>query len=192
MAMVLTGCATLSVSPEKKLKAVANKQPVTIGVQATGERLREALENPAGSLITTASGSVFEKVIILSPQTRFMTAAEITASDPVDYILTLNLSDINVNGNLNPIWFASFPLFFFKPFAPIVTFEANVTLDSTLRDARSGAIVAKKEISDSVTDHFSPYNPQEKVRKLISLGINNAVVDLFGELPQTIAASKTK
>ncbi|HEY6008663.1 MAG TPA: hypothetical protein VIU40_10110, partial [Geobacteraceae bacterium] len=86
--------------------------------------------------------------------------------------------------------FASIPLLFFKPYAPIVTFEAVVTLEATVRDARTGAVVLQREITEVATDHFSPMEPQAKVRKLISRGINNAFVTMLDELRGKLPTGK--
>jgi hypothetical protein len=191
-AIFLGGCATLSVTPLQHPKPAAARQPVTLGILAAGERLRESLSDPDDSVVKEASGTLFERVIVLPPEARFKSAEELLASYGTDYVAAINISDVNVNGNLNPYWFVSLPLFFFKPLAPIVTFEATASLESTLRETRSGTVILQKEVSATVTDHFSPMEPQVKVRKLISLGINNAMVGLFGDFQQKIAGLKQK
>jgi hypothetical protein len=189
-AVLLGGCATLTITPRQQVNAAAVKQPVSVGVQVTGERLTEALSNPEDSATRAATGKLFDKVIVLGKDTRGKSPAELQAAYGTDYILTGNLADISVSGNLNPYWFISFPLLFFKPFTPIVTFEAVVTVEGTLRDARTGAVILQREMSSVATDHYSPINPQEKVRKLIARGINNAFVSLLEEAQQKIAVKK--
>jgi hypothetical protein len=191
-AVFLSGCATLSVTPLQHPQASAARQPVTLGILASGVRLRESLNDPDQSIVKEASGTLFERVIVLPPEARFKSAEELRASYGADYVATVNISDINVNGNLNPYWFASLPLFFFKPYAPIVTYEATASLESTLRETRSGAVVMQKEVDATVTDHFSPKDPQAKVRGLISRGINNAMVGLMGDFQQKISGLKQK
>lgn len=188
--LLLGGCATLKVTPAQTLPTDAVAQPVKVGVQLAGDRLRDAVSEPSGSVITAASGTLFRDVVLLAPETRSQTPQEIQATQGVDYILSVNISDVMVNGNLNPIWFASLPLLFFKPYAPIVTFEATVTLESSLVDAHSGTVVMQREITETATDHFSPVNPGEKVRTLISRGINNAIVQLLDESRRKVAGQK--
>lgn len=187
-ALLAGGCATLTVTPQQPVTSTAAKQPVSLGIQVAGERLTQALSDPNESAATAASGTLFEKVVLLPKESRVKSPAEIQAAFGTDYILSGTIADVNVSGNLNPIWFISMPILFFKPYAPIVTFEAIVTLECTLRDARSGAVIMQKETSSVVTDYFSPMNPQEKVRKLISRGINNAFVSVLEETQQKIAA----
>jgi hypothetical protein len=175
------------VTPRQPLTPSVARQPATLGVLVSGERLRDALSDPEESVITAASGKLFDRVVILPPEARQKTAGELLTSYGADYVAAINISDVNVDGNLNPYWFASLPLFFFKPFAPIVTFEASASLEGTFRDARTGAIILQKEVSATVTDHFSPRDPQAKVRKLIARGINNAMAGLLGDFQQQVA-----
>ncbi|MBT0654190.1 hypothetical protein [Geomobilimonas luticola] len=189
-ALLAGGCATLTVTPQQPVTSTMARQPVSLGIQVAGERLTHALTDPKESAATAATGTLFEKVVLLPKETRSKSSAEIQAAFGTDYILSGTIADVNVSGNLNPIWFASIPLLFFKPYAPIVTFEAIVTLESTLRDARSGVVLMQKETSSVVTDYFSPMDPQEKVRTLISRGINNAFVSILEESQQKIAAAK--
>ena len=184
---VLGGCATLAVTPKQALKPSKGVQPVNVGIRATGERLREAFSDPAESAVAAASGTLFRKVVLLPPGTGIKAPA-----DGTDYVVNVSISDISVNGNLNPIWFASIPILFFKPFTPIVTFEAVVTLDTTLSDAHSGTVVAQRQVTETATDHFSPRNPQPKVRKLISLCINNALVTTLEEFQGKMAVEQPK
>jgi hypothetical protein len=186
----VTGCATLDVTPKKDLAPATGKQPVTIGIQASGDRRREVLRDTESSVVKSATGSLFDKVILLPPDTRFQQPADVLASYGTDYILAIGIGDISVNGDLNPIWFASLPLLFFKIYTPIVTFEPTVSLDVILRDARSGAILIQKQVSESSADHYSPSNPSEKVRQLISMTINNALVSIMRESQTSIAAAR--
>ena len=186
-AFALSGCATLSVTPLQDIPATATKQPASIGIQVTGERLLEALNDPAESAATAASGKLFNKVTVLPPDAQGKTPAELLSRYGVDYVMTTTLNDVNIHGDLNPIWFISIPLVFFKPLAPIVTFESVVTLDSTVQDTHSGAVILKRQVSAVTTDHFSPINPQAKVRKLAARAINNAFVDLLTETKLKVA-----
>lgn len=185
-----TGCATLDVTPKMELTPATGKQPVTIGIQASGDRLREVLRDTESSVVKSATGSLFDKVTLLPPDTRFQQPADVQATYGTDYILSIGISDISVNGDLNPIWFASLPLLFFKIYTPIVTFEPTVSLDVTLRDARSGAILIQKQVAESSADHYSPSNPSDKVRRLISMTINNALVSIMRESQTSIAAAR--
>lgn len=189
--LLLAGCATLDVTPDRTLAPATARQPVSIGVQASGERLRAALKDGDGSMVKSAAGALFDKVILLPVAAKYQQPAEIVAAHGVDYILTVGIGDISVSGDLNPLWFASMPLLLFKPYAPIVTFQPTVSLEATLRDARSGAVLLNKEITESATDHFSPMNPGEKVRGLISRTINNALVALLRDAQLGIAAARS-
>jgi len=148
------------------------------------------LQSPDGSVVKSATGTLFEKVTLLPPDSRFQQPAEVMAAYGTDYILSVGIGDISVMGDLNPYWFASIPLLFFKVYAPIVTFEPTVSLDVTLRDARSGSILMQKQVSESSSDHYSPSNPSDKVRGLISLTINNALVSIMRESQTSIAAAR--
>jgi hypothetical protein len=188
--LLLGGCATLTITPPQQIKATTVKQPVNVGILVVGERLREALNDPQESAATATSGKLFNKVTLLPDDARTKTPAEIQTAFDADYILSSNLTDITVNGNLNPLWFASIPLLFFKPYAPIVTFEAIVSIEGTVREARTGNIVFQKEMTALVTDHFSPVEPQAKVRKLIGRGINNAFMSLLEEAQLKVGGKK--
>jgi len=188
--LVLNGCATLDVTPPQPVKRTATKQPVNVGIQAVGERLREALNDPQESAVTATSGVLFNKVALLPNDARSKTPTEIQTAFGSDYVLSSNLTDITVSGNLNPLWFASIPLLFFKPYAPIVTFEATVSLEGTVLDTRTGKVVFQKEMSALVVDHYSPIEPQAKVRKLIGRGINNAFISMLEETQQKVSAKK--
>lgn len=190
ISLLVSGCATLDVTPVKQVTAASTKQPVTLGIQVAGERLREALNDPQESAATAASGKLFDKVLLLPKDSRYATPAETQAAFATDYILTGTLSDISVGGNLNPYWFAAIPMLFFKPYAPIVTFEATVNIETSVIEAKTGATLFKKDISATATDHFSPIDPQDKVRKLIGRSINNAFAGLLEETQQKIAAKK--
>jgi len=190
MLFVAAGCATLSVTDRKELEPAGAKQQVNLGVLAGGERLREVINDPAGSVVKSSAGTMFEKVTILPNETRFQQPADVLASHGTDYILSVGLGDINVMGNLNPIWFASLPILFFKVYTPIVTFEPTVTLEVTLRDARSGAMLIQKQVNESSSDHYSPYNPSDKVRNLVALTINNALVSILRDSQTSIAAAR--
>lgn len=183
-----SGCATLNVTDMKALAPAGARQGVNLGIQASGDRLREVLNE--GSVIKRATGTMFDKVTLLPPDTRFQQPADVLAAHGTDYILSIGIGDISVTGDLNPYWFASLPILFFKVYAPIVTFEPTVSLDVTLRDARSGSILIQKQVSESSSDHYSPSNPSEKVRGLISLTINNALVSIMRETQTKIAAAR--
>lgn len=184
------GCATLEITPRKELTPAVEKQPVNIGIQAAGDRLLEVLQASEGSPAKAAVGTLFDKVTLLPPETRYQQPADIRAAYGTDYILSVGINDISVNGDLNPIWFASLPLVFFKIYTPIVTFEPNVSLDVTLRDATSGAVLLHKQVSENSADHFAPSNPSDKVRGLVSLTINNSLVNILRESQTSIAAAR--
>lgn len=188
--LLVTGCATLEVTAKKALDPAGEKQPVALGVQAAGERLIEVLDAADGSIIRSASGQLFDKVILLPKESRFKQAKEIQSAYAVDYILSIGIGDISVSGDLNPIWFASLPLLFFKVYAPIVTFQPGVALDVTLRDASSGAVLIQKQVMESSFDHYAPSDPGPKVRSLISLTINNALVAIMRDTQKSIAAAR--
>ncbi|HEY6007335.1 MAG TPA: hypothetical protein VIU40_03365, partial [Geobacteraceae bacterium] len=105
--ITLNGCATLAVTPLQTPKPEAGTQPVVVGLQVTGERLRKALSDPEESAVLSTSGKAFTKVSLLPPDARNKTAPDLLASYGTDYVLTATISDISVNGNLNPSWFAS-------------------------------------------------------------------------------------
>jgi len=188
--LLVTGCATLDVTPKKALAPAGEKQPVTLGIQATGDRLVEVLDAADGSIVKSASGTLFNKVVLLPKESKFKPAKEIQAAYAVDYILSIGIGDINVSGDLNPYWFASLPLLFFKVYAPIVTFQPGVSLDVTLRDASSGAVLMQKQVMESSSDHYAPNDPSPKVRTLISLTINNAMVSILRDAQQGVAAAR--
>lgn len=176
------GCATLEVTPPYQLKTVDTRMPVTVAIDATGERLREAFNDPKESAVNAASGRLFEKVMLLPDEARLKTPAEIKAAYGADFVLKVNIADVNVHGDLNPLWFATIPLFFFKPLTPIVTFESTVTLNGGVLDAQTGAVISQREVSKSSTDHFSPVKPEDNVRKLTTRSINGALATLLEEL----------
>lgn len=183
----LTGCATLAVTPLQAPKPVAAKQPISIGVQAAGERLREVLASPTDSTMNALPAQA--KVMLLPPEAAVKSPAEIAATYGTDYLYATNISDISVAGNLNPIWFASIPLFFFKPYVPIVTFESVVTLDNSIIDTHTGRTILQRQSTAVATDHFSPMTAQEKVRGLVSRSINNAVVSFLDEFREKVAST---
>lgn len=188
--MTVTGCATLTVTERKVLTPATEKQQVHLGVQATGDRLQEALTDADGQLVKIASGQLFDKVTLLPKESKFMQPTEMKAVYGVDYVLAVGISDISVNGDLNPYWFASLPLLFFKIYTPIVSFEPGISLDVTLRDAASGAALMQKQVMESSSDHYAPSNPGPKVRKLISLTISNALVSIMRDSQLSIAAAR--
>lgn len=187
--LAASGCATLEVTPKKSLTPAGDKQAVTLGIQASGDRLREVLQDPETALVKTAGTGMFDKVTMLPPDARFMQPADVRAAYGTDYILSVSIGDISVNGDLNPYWFASLPLVFFKVYAPIVTFEPNVSLEVSLRDARSGTMLMQKQVSENSADHYAPSNPGDKVRKLISRTLNNAMVGILRDSQMAIAAA---
>lgn len=185
-----SGCATLAVTPVKSAKP-ATARPLKVGIVTLGGGpVRETLSDTSQSPLTAATGSLFESVRLLPPEAQFQGAADILAAYGTDYIITTTLSDVNVGGSLNPLWFASMPLLFFKPYAPIVTYEAIITLDHQIKDARTGSVVMNRQISEGVTDHFSPINPQDKVRKLMGRSINNGFIILLEELHEKLPPSR--
>lgn len=190
--LLFAGCATLEVT-EKKALAPATataKQSVTLGMQASGDRLLELLAAPEGSLVKSASGTLFDKVILLPKESKLMPPQEVKSAHGVDYILAVGIGDISVSGDLNPYWFASLPLLFFKVYAPIVTFQPGVVLDVVLRDAGTGAVLMQKQVTEASSDHYAPSNPGPKVRKLISLTINNALVTIMQDAQKSVAAAR--
>lgn len=189
--LLFTGCATLDVTDRKTLTPATEKQNVTLGVQAVGDRLQETLNDPHTSPVRIASGQLFDKVTLLPKETKFMQPQEIKATYGVDYVLAIGISDISVNADLNPLWFASLPILFFKIYAPIVTFQPGVALDVTLRDTGNGAVLMHKEVMESSSDFYAPSDPGPKVRKLISLTINNALVSILRDSQQSIAAARS-
>ena len=175
------GCATLAVTPLQTTKTTVAKQPFSLGIQALGGRLQEVLSNSTNSNVNASLGQIFSKVTLLPNETSRKSPEEVQKTYGTDFIYTTSISDVSVAGNLNPIWTATFPLLFFKPLAPIVTFEAHVTLDNSMVDARTSRLILQRQSTAVVTDHFSPMNPQDKVRGLVSRGINNAMVDFLDE-----------
>lgn len=210
--LFFSGCATLDVTQKKAFDPAGEKQPVTLGIQATGdgrqdahdtsknpvvigtevagESLIDALDTSEGSIVKTASGKLFEKVLLLPKESQAMQLKEIKSAYKVDYIMSVVIGDVTVSHNLNPLWFASFPMLFFKMYAPIVTFQPRVSLDVKLRDAATGAVLMQKQVMETSTDHFAPKNPRSEVRKLISLTINNAMVSILRDAQQSIAAAR--
>lgn len=182
----LAGCATLKVTPLKEVKPVA-KQPVKVGIQVRGEKLEEALNDAEGSALKRVSGKLFDNVLLLPGNTLAQDPVKVGSLHGVDYILTTTISDVNVSGNLNPLWFATIPLLVFKPLAPIVTFESIVTLDHSVRDVRTGTEIVHRQLTETATDYYSPINPQDKVRSLIGRAINNDFVSILEELHGKIA-----
>lgn len=189
--LLLTGCATLEVTPRKALEPATAKQPVTLGVLALGDRLQEVANDAATSPVRAGSGSLFASVSLLPKEARFKPASELQTTYGVDYLLTVAIDDIGVSGNLNPYWIASMPLLFFKIYAPIVTFEPGVSLDATLVDLRSGQLLMHKQVLETATDYYAPADPAPKVRKLISLTIGNALVGVMRDAQTAIAAART-
>ena len=188
--LLLTGCASLEVTGRKTLTPATDKQGVTLGVLAVGDRLQEALNDTESPLVKTASGQLFDKVTLLPKESKFMQPGEMKATYGVDYVLSVAIGDISVSGDLNPYWFASLPLLFFKVYAPIVTFQPGVALDVTLRDAASGAVLLQKQVMEASVDHYAPSEPGPKVRKLISLTISNALVSIMRDAQLSIAAAR--
>ncbi len=188
--LMLAGCATLDVTPKKALSPATDKQSVTIGIQASGDRLVETLNAADGALVKSASGTLFDRVIILPKESKYQLPQEVKAAHAVDYILSIGIGDISVSGDLNPLWFASLPLLFFKVYAPIITFQPGISLDMTLRDATSGAVLMQKQVMEVSSDHYAPSDPGAKVRQLISLTINNALVAIMRDAQQSIAAAR--
>lgn len=186
LAMTASGCATLAVTPVKSAKTTTAR-PVKVGIVTAGGPIRDALNDPSESAMKTASGKLFDSVILLPQEAQFQDAAAIRAAYGTDYIITSTISDLSVGGDLNPLWFASLPLLFFKPYAPIVTFEADITLDHSIKDSRTGIVVLNRQISETATDHFSPIGPQEKVRKLMGRSINNGFIVLLEDLNGKLA-----
>jgi hypothetical protein len=181
MSFGIAGCATLKVTPLKEVKPVT-KQPVKVGIQVRGDRLHDALQNPEGSAINAVSGKLFENVLLLPSDSLLKDPTDAGMSNGVDYVLTTTISDVSVSGNLNPYWFIAMPLLVFKPFTPIVTFESTVTLDHSIRDVKTGKDILRKQLSATATDHYSPINPQDKVRNLVGRAINNDFISVFEEL----------
>jgi len=210
--LFVTGCATLDVTQKKAFDPAGEKQPVTLGIQAAGdgrqdahdtsknpavigievasERLLDALDTSEGSIIKASSGKLFEKVLLLPKESEAMQLNKIKSAYSADYILSVVIGDVTVKHNLNPLWFASFPMLFFKMYAPIVTFQPEVSLDVKLRDAATGAVLMQKQVLETSTDHFAPKNPRPEVRKLISLTINNAMVSIMRDAQQSVAAAR--
>jgi hypothetical protein len=188
--LFVTGCATLEVTQKKAFDPGGEKQPVTLGIQASGDRLIEVLDSADGSIVKAASGQLFDKVILLPKETKFKQAKEIQSAYAVDYILSVAIGDISVSGDLNPLWFASVPLLFFKVYAPIVTFQPGVSLDVSLRDAATGDVLIQKQVMETSSDHYAPNNPSPQVRKLISLTINNALVSILRDTQKGVAAAR--
>lgn len=211
LVFLFTGCATLDVTEKKAFAPTGEKQPVTLGIQASGdsrkehdtsknpviigidvagESLLDALDKSEGSIIKASSGTLFEKVLLLPKESQTMALQDIKATYRADYILSVVIGDVTVQHNLNPIWFASLPLVFFKMYTPITTFQPEVTLAVKLRDTVSGAVLMEKQVKESSTDHFPPKNPRTEVRKLISLTINNALIGIMRDAQQAIATAR--
>jgi hypothetical protein len=210
--LLFAGCATLDVTQKKAFDSTGEKQPVTLGIQATGdgrqdahdtsknpvvigievagESLLDALDKSEGSIIKASSGKLFEKVLLLPKESEAMKLNEIKLAYGADYILSVVIGDVTVKHNLNPLWFASFPMLFFKMYAPIVTFQPTVSLDVKLRDTATGAVLMQKQVQETSTDHYAPKNPRPEVRKLISLTINNALVSIMRDTQQSVAAAR--
>lgn len=189
--LLFAGCATLDVTEKKTLSPAGEKQPVVLGIQAAGDRLIGSLDSADGSLLKAASGQLFDKVILLPGESKFLQPQEIKKAHGVDYILSVGIGDINVNGELNPLWIASLPILFFKIYAPIVTFQPGISLDVALRDAATGTILVQKQVMEASSDHFAPNKPGPKVNKLVSLTINNALVEIMRDAQQNVAAART-
>jgi hypothetical protein len=188
--LAVTGCATLEVTERKSLTAAVERQNVNLGLLALGDRLQDTLNGSDSQVIGAASSQLFAKVVMLPKESRLMQPQEMKKAYGVDYVLTVGISDISVSGDLNPIWFPSLLILMFKVYAPIVTFQPGVALDVNLRDAASGNLLLQKQVMESSSDHYAPANPSDKVRKLISLTINNAMVTVMRDTQQSIAAAR--
>lgn len=185
--MILGGCATLDVTQPHQLKASTAKISAIVAIQAGEEMLQDAFKDQAESIINGASVKLFNKVILLPPEDDNQSPEGISAVYGADYIIKIQLDDLNMNGHLNPIWFASIPMFFFKSYAPIVTFETTATLTGVLFNGRTGAQIAQKKVSSTSTDHFSPRNRQDNVAKLRFRTINNATAILLEDFQAKLA-----
>jgi len=210
--LLVTGCATLEVTPKLELAPGGEKQPVTLGIQAlgdgrevphdtsrnpviigtdvAGESLVDALDISEDSIVKAASGKLFEKVLLLPKESATMQLQEIKSAYNADYLLSVVIGDVTVEHNLNPLWFVSFPMLFFKMYAPIVTFQPSLSLEVKLRDTATGAVLMEKKMVEASTDHYPPKNPRPQVRKLISLTINNAMVSIMRDAQQRVAAAR--
>lgn len=188
--LLLTGCATLEVTAKNSLAPATEKQAVTLGIQASGERLIESLSDPESTIIKTASGQLFDRVVLLPKESKYMQPKEIKSAHGVDYVLSVAIDDISVSGDLNPLWFATLPLLVFKIYTPIITFQPGVAIDTTLTDARSGAVLIQKQVMEASSDHFAPSNPTQKIRKLVALTINNAMVAIIRDAQLSVAAAR--
>ncbi|MDD2367281.1 MAG: hypothetical protein PHN84_14075 [Desulfuromonadaceae bacterium] len=184
--LMFGGCATLEVTPPHQLKTAEKTVPATVLVEAAGERLRGAFSTSEESVLNAASGKLFEKVIMLPEEMQSKSPEELKAIYGSAYVLSVNIADVNVHGDLNPFWFIAAPMLFFKPLAPIVTFESTVTLYGEAVEAGAGALLLKREFSETSTDHFSPVKPEEKVRKLTTRSINGALALMLEELHSTV------
>lgn len=213
LVLLFTGCATLDVTQKKEFAQAGEKQPVTLAIQASGdgrqdvhdtsknpavigievasERLIDALDTADGSIVKSASGNLFEKVLLLPKESKTMQLNEIRLAYKADYIMSVVIGDVTVSHKLNPIWFASFSILFFKMYTPIVTFQPTVSLAVKLSDTATGAVLMQKQVTETSTDHFAPKNSRPEVRKLISLTINNAMVPILHEAQQSVAAART-
>ena len=62
----------------------------------------------------------------------------------------------------------------------------------TIWDAAAGKVLQQKQVMEASSDHYAPKDPGQKVRKLISLTINNALVEIMRDTQQTVAAARRK
>lgn len=210
--LLFSGCATLEVTQRQTLEPAIEKQPVILGIKATGdgrqvvhdtsknpviigtdvasESLLDAIDITEDSIVKASSGKLFEKVLLLPKESETMQLKEIRSAYGADYMLSVVIGDVTVKHALNPLWFASLPMVFFKMYAPIVTFQPEVSLNVTLIDTASGATLMEKKLLETSSDHFAPKNPRPKVRKLISRTINNAMVSIMREAQQSVAVAR--
>lgn len=185
---VLAGCATLAVTEEPSPKLPEKPIPARLGVHVSGDSLKKAFSDPDRKTLGLAPGQYFTDIRLLPPETRYIAPQDIFEQFGVDLILQLQIADTRSSEDMNPLFFAAIPLTFFIPLAPVATFENTITVEVSLRDARTGHLLWAKTESTVATDHFSPIKPEEKIAGLARRGLHNAVVKIFETVKQELVA----
>lgn len=186
--MSLTGCLSTHTTPDYPLRSSGQPVPAKLGVMLPGDRLEKLFTSGEENLLAQISGQLFSSAILLPPDSRYSAPQDLHEQYGIDLLVNLEISDIKSFSALNVNMILAAPTTWFTPLFPIATLGQNVTLESDLRDARTGKLISSQKETTSVQDTASVPRFDAIFEELAQRGIRNATALTFERLSKQLAS----
>lgn len=191
----LHGCMSLETTPEHTLIAPDRPVPAKVGLQLNSDGIRDLFYSREENMVSKLTGTMFSSVILLPPDTRYSAPQDIYDQYGVDLIMGMKFTEWHSKGGLNPLYVLCVPLTWGCVYAPIGSGERSMSLETTVRDSRTGRLLSTSTEKSVTKAIGAPANAKEgdkemdlrSVRNATFQSVERAVKDLAGYTPESVS-----